>query len=127
MSCKSSRFRQGLLPPAFQMQPRCTGSFGVASTVVQVRPRSYVVATYICHSAPVKVEPSLLLPNDAACVDPRVGVPRKANAARSPSPAMTSENSVLWMPKGIPTSTEGDQVPPSLLLTAIRGLPVPSA
>src|SRR5207244_8232914 len=33
MSLKSSRLRQSLLPPAFQMQPRCTGSGGVASIV----------------------------------------------------------------------------------------------
>src|SRR3954468_19305802 len=126
MSLKSSRLRQGLLPPEFQMQPRCTGSLGVASTVVQVLPRSYVVATYMCHSPPVKVWPSELLPNDAACVEPRVGVPRNAKAARLPSPAMTSENSVFLIPKGMPTSMDFVQVLPSSVLTAIFGLPVPS-
>src|SRR5215813_143724 len=40
MSLKSSRLRHGLLPPWFHMQPRCTGSEGVASEVVHVRPPS---------------------------------------------------------------------------------------
>ena len=40
MSLKSSMLRQGFEPPPFQMQPTCTGSLGVASTVVQVRPPS---------------------------------------------------------------------------------------
>ena len=45
MSLKSSRFLHGFDPPPVQMQPSCTGSPGVVSTVVQVFPLSYVVAT----------------------------------------------------------------------------------
>src|SRR6266850_655588 len=86
MSLKSSRFRHGLLPPEFQMQPRCTGSAGVASTVVQVLPPLYVNATYKCQT-PRK---------SADCVSPTVGVPRNAKAARLSSPAMTSANSAFW-------------------------------
>ncbi len=40
MSLKSRRFRQGLLPPPVQMQPSCTGSWGVTFTVVQLLPPS---------------------------------------------------------------------------------------
>src|SRR3954452_18442568 len=90
MSLKSSRLRQETEPPLFQMHPRCTGSFGVALTVVQWAPRSEVVATYMCHTAPTNFVPVVFLPKDSACVDPRLVVPRKANAARLPSPAMTS-------------------------------------
>ena len=32
-------------PPPVQMQPRCTGAFGVASVVVQCEPPSNVSAT----------------------------------------------------------------------------------
>src|SRR5439155_15286650 len=43
MSLKSSRLRAEQLPPSVppaEMQPRCTGSVGVASTVVHVAPPS---------------------------------------------------------------------------------------
>src|SRR3954469_20159200 len=80
MSLKSSRLRHGTEPPLFQMQPRCTGSFGATSTVFQCAPRSYVVATYMCHASPTKCEPSLLFMNVSVWVEPRVVVPRNANA-----------------------------------------------
>src|SRR5438270_3818075 len=49
-SLKSSRLRQGLLPPPFQIQAlRCTGPFGVARAVVHVAPPSYVCATQPYH------------------------------------------------------------------------------
>src|SRR3954449_7032608 len=127
MSLKSSRLRHGTEPPLFQMQPRCTGSLGLALTVVQCAPRSYVVATYMCQVAPTNLVPALFLPNDVAWVDPRVVVPRKANAARSPSPATTSENSVWRIPKLPPASVGEDQVWPRLRDTAIIGRPLPSA
>src|SRR5437868_10089026 len=50
MSLKSSRLRHALLPPPFQMQPRCTGSEGVTSVVVQFFPPSYVIDTYMCQT-----------------------------------------------------------------------------
>src|SRR2546429_220062 len=39
-SLKSRRFRQAFEPPPFQMQPRWTGPFGAATTVVHVLPPS---------------------------------------------------------------------------------------
>src|SRR5258707_10140261 len=102
MSLKSSRFRHGLLPPEFQMQPRCTGSAGVAPTVVQVLPPLYVNATYKCQT-PRK---------SADCVSPTVGVPRNAKAARLSSPAMTSANSAFWTPNAVPASLDLDQCKP---------------
>src|SRR3954467_7836261 len=127
MSLKSSRLRHGTEPPLFQMQPRCTGSFGTTFTVDQCAPRSYVVATYRCQVPPVNFLPVESFPNVSDCVEPRVGVPRNANAARSPSPAMTSANSVLRTPAGPPASTEGLQVSPRLRDTATFARPVPSA
>src|SRR6266446_7155945 len=64
-SKKSSRFRQMSAPPCIQKQPRCSGSFGVASVVVQCNPPSNVLATYKCQiplklfadSSPDIVEP----------------------------------------------------------------------
>src|SRR5438874_1750099 len=58
MSLKSSRLRWlqmsarsdgGIVVPCRSMQPRCTTSFGVVSTVVHVFPPSYVVEMYRCH------------------------------------------------------------------------------
>ena len=61
MSMKSSRLRlllsQTAASPAVarcephQMQPRCAGSSGVRSVVVQVAPPSYVMETYMCQPA----------------------------------------------------------------------------
>src|SRR5258707_809783 len=102
MSLKSSRLRQGLLPPPFQMQPRCTASEGAASTVVQVRPVLYVKATYRCQT-PRK---------SADCVSPVVCVPRNAKAALLSSPAITSANSAFCTPNGVPASLDFDQCSP---------------
>src|SRR5919197_5126309 len=92
-SMKSSRLRQVFEPPPSQMQPRCTGSLGVASTVVQVAPRSYVVATYRCQT-PV---------NRDDWSSPLVVVPRNAYVARSPSPATSAGNCTLLIPSEAPT------------------------
>ena len=56
---------------------------------------------------------------------PAVGVPRKAKAARSGSPATTAGKAVFWMPNGAPTSWEADQVTPRSWETATRGWPSP--
>ncbi len=49
---KSRRLRSSpqVVPPV-QIEPRWTGSRGVASLVTQVRPPSYVVVTYRCQTA----------------------------------------------------------------------------
>src|SRR5438270_11649129 len=47
---KSRRFRQMFAPPLFQTQPRCIGSFGVASVVLQCAPPSKVLATQRCQT-----------------------------------------------------------------------------
>src|SRR3954454_22968207 len=127
MSLKSSRLRQGTEPPEFQTQPRWTGSFGKALTVDQCAPRSYVVATYRCHAPLVNFLPVGSLSKLSDCVEPRTALPRNAKAARSPSPAMTSANSVLRTPAGPPASTEGLHVCPRLRDTATFARPVPSA
>src|SRR5215211_2776356 len=101
-SIKSSRLRQTFAPPPCQIQPRCTASLGVASTVVQLAPPSYVVATYRCHT-PANAEP---------CSPPVVVVPRNATAARPPSPATAAGNAVLLMLNTAPTSYEVVQVRP---------------
>src|SRR5438552_16628541 len=98
---KSSRLRHWFEPPPIQMQPRWTGSLGVASTVDQVVPPSYVVATYRCQTPA----------NDADWSSPAVVVPRKANAARSSSPATTAGNWAFLIPSAAPTSTDGVQAP----------------
>src|SRR5919201_5034983 len=116
-SLKSSRFRHGFEPPPFQMQPRWTGSPGVALTVVQVLPPSNVYATNTYQTPG----------NAAAWSLPALDVPRNANAARSSSPATTSGNFVFWIPYDVPTSTEADQVLPWSWLTAIRGWPSPAS
>src|SRR3954452_15641622 len=113
MSLKSSRFRQLLEPPCSQMQPRCTGSVGVASTVVQVTPPSYVYATYRCQ-APGKV---------GAWSSPAVVVPRNAKAARLSSPAYTSGNWMFLMPSCAPTSTGGRHALEPAGFTEIHGRP----
>src|SRR5947208_11798938 len=87
-SLKSSRLRQAFDPPPFQIQPRWIGLPGVALTVVQVLPPSYVYATYRDQTPG----------NAAAWSSPALVVPRNANAARSSSPATTSANFVFWIP-----------------------------
>src|SRR4051794_25483779 len=100
MPMKSSRLRvpfpQPSVPPP-QIVPRCTASFGVASTVVQLLPPSKVSATYRCHT-PGHAGLSANAPADGS------DEPRNANAARSASPATTAENAVCWMLNGKPTS-----------------------
>src|SRR5258708_37404423 len=113
MSLKSSRLRQGLLPPPFQIQPRWTGSEGVTSAVVHVRPPSYVNDAYRCHT-PKKADD---------CVSPAVGVPRNANAARLSSAAINSANSGFWIPNGVPASLDFDQCRPRSCETAIFAWP----
>src|ERR1700716_700016 len=113
MSLKSSRLREGWLPPPFHMQPRCTGSEDVVSTVVQVRPVLYVKATYRCQT-PRK---------SADCVSPVVCVPRNAKAARLSSPAITSANSAFCIPKGVPASLDFDQCSPRSKEEAILACP----
>src|SRR5919197_6606488 len=104
MSLESSRLRVSPehAMPARQIAPRCTGSFGVASVVAHVLPRLYVIATYRCHSPPSYTPSWLASPKSGAWRLPGVVVPRKANAARSPSPAMTYGNTAFWIPKTAP-------------------------
>src|SRR3954451_11715209 len=112
---KSRRFRvplsQPLKPPP-QIVPFCTGSFGVASTVVHVLPPSYVVATYRCQ-IPGQLG---LSPNAPADVS---GVPRYAKAARSGSPATTAGNADCAVANGTPTSRMFVQVRPWSCETAV--------
>ena len=110
-SLKSSRLR--LLPvqprPLRQMPPApCTGSFGVALTVVHVLPPSYVVAMNRYH-LPVKVE-ELKLPD--------LSVPRKPHAARPGSPATASGKTAWTTPTEEPMSWSSVHVCPPSWLTA---------
>src|SRR5688572_32022631 len=84
-SLKSSRLRvpSGQVVPLVQTTPRWTGSFGVALTVTQLSPPSYVVAMNPNH-APGK-DLSVARP-----FAPGVVEPRKKYAARSLSPAITA-------------------------------------
>src|SRR3954453_10359497 len=102
MSLKSSRLREISAPPASQIGPRCTGSFGVALERCQVEPPSYVVATYM-YQTPGNV---------CDCRLPAVLVPRKAKAARLSSPATTSEKTVFLIPAAAPTSFTSRQLCP---------------
>src|SRR4051812_11794888 len=101
-SLKSSRLRQALEPPPFQMQPRWTGLLGAPLYVFQCLPPSYVSATYR-NQVPQKA---------SAWSSPALSVPRKAYAARSSSPATTSGNFEFWMPKVTPASADLDHVLP---------------
>src|SRR5215216_8055247 len=112
MSLKSRRLRHWFEPPASQMQPRCTGSVGVASTVVHVTPPSSVVAIYRCQTPA----------NDDAWSSPPVVVPRNANAARLSSPAIISGNCTLLMPNAAPTFCTFVHVAPRSCETAANGL-----
>src|ERR1700674_594098 len=114
---KSSKFRQMFAPPPSQMHPRCTGSLGVASTVDQVAPPSNVVATYRCQM-PVNFGP---------VNPPDVGVPRKANAARSLSPATTAGKTTLLIPNAAPTSSGALHVLPLSCEMLIAAVVSPSA
>ena len=121
-SLKSSRLRWSSLPrelgqlAANSMQPRWTGAFGVAAVVVHVFPPLYVTATYTSH-VPTKL---------FSWSSPGVVLPRNAKAARLSSPATTVGISVLAMWNAVPTSTDGPQLVPWLVQTAILGWPLRS-
>ena len=93
------------LIPARQMPPApCTGSFGVALTVVHVLPPSYVVAMNR-YQRPVKL---------GDCQSPDVSVPRKPQEARPESPATASGKTACTTPTEAPMSWSSVQVwPPS--------------
>ena len=93
-SLKSSRLREISAPPLSQIGPRCTGSFGVALTVVHVLPPSYVVAMNR-YQRPSKDE-ELKLPD--------LSVPRKPHDARPGSPATASGKTAWTEPTDAPMS-----------------------